>query len=57
MAKIKTKARKIRDTIQATGEGTVGAGLTAMEEKILDIVGFDSVNGFGDSERVLHFNT
>lgn len=57
MSKIKTKARKIRDTIQATGEGTVGAGLTAMEEKILDIVGFDSINGFGDSEGVLYRDT
>lgn len=53
MAKVKTKARKVRDTIRATGGGPAGAGLTIIEEKILDIVGSASVEGFSNLEAVI----
>lgn len=56
VAKVKTKARKVRDTIQGTGGGPAGAGLTDIETKILDIVGSASVDGFTNLEAVSILN-
>ncbi|XP_045779963.1 uncharacterized protein LOC123877344 [Maniola jurtina] len=53
VSKVKIKARKVRDTIRATGGGPAGAGLTDIEEKILDIVGSASVDGFVNLEAAL----
>lgn len=48
--KIKTKARKLRDSLQATGGGPALDPLTPMEEKVIEIVGSATIYGFTSRE-------
>lgn len=51
-SKVKTKARKVRDSINATGGGPGVPGLNDDDNKILDIIGPASVYGFANLEQV-----
>ncbi|CAB3220200.1 unnamed protein product [Arctia plantaginis] len=50
VAKVKTKARKINDSIRATGGGPTISELTDIEQKIIDVVGIASIQGFASLE-------
>ncbi|KAL4720123.1 hypothetical protein ACJJTC_004018 [Scirpophaga incertulas] len=48
--KVKTKARKIRDHITATGGGPATDSLSSIEDKIIEIVGSATIYGFTTQE-------
>lgn len=48
--KVKAKARKLRDSMQATGGGPAEDPLTPTEEKVVEIVWSASIYGFTTSE-------
>lgn len=53
MVKTKSIARKVRARTEGTGGGPGGAGLTDQDNKVLEIVGSASVDGFCDLEVVI----
>ncbi|RVE46113.1 hypothetical protein evm_009187 [Chilo suppressalis] len=48
--KVKTKARKIRDHITATGGGPAAETLSSLEDKIIEVIGSATIYGFTSQE-------